>query len=153
MKPPVTPPICPYCGATSELVDGERVYPRRPDMHARRFYLCAPCDAYIICHPGSVKPMGRIANAEVRSAQSAALDAFNPIWMSGDKSRVGAFMWLAVKLGIPAHECHIRLFDVATCDRVVELCEAWTRKKKGTVVRMVSPREPEVIIRRPRGER
>lgn len=39
-------------------------------------------------------------------------------------TRSDAYAWLAGKLGIPKHECHIINFDVATCDRVVALCIA-----------------------------
>ena len=53
-----------------------------------------------------------------------AHDAFDPLWR--DKhyfaSRSGAYRWLAGKLEIQPHECHIGEFDMETCNKVVEVC-------------------------------
>lgn len=48
-------PTCPYCQRPSLLVTGKTIYPHRPDLVAKRFWQCAPCDAYVGCHP----PAGR----------------------------------------------------------------------------------------------
>jgi hypothetical protein len=39
-------------------------------------------------------------------------------------SRRGAYRWLAEQMGITGDDCHIGMFDVAQCRRVVEICEA-----------------------------
>lgn len=37
--------ICDYCDKPAELVTGAEVYPHRPDLHHKKFWLCKPCDA------------------------------------------------------------------------------------------------------------
>jgi hypothetical protein len=114
--------LCPYCGKPAELVRGSALYPHRPDLENRRFWRCSPCRAWVGCHPGTAKPLGRLANAELRRAKQHAHEAFDPIWKDGFLSRSEAYEWLAMKLGIPSAECHVGMMDVAACQRVVEVC-------------------------------
>lgn len=112
------PPLCDYCGNTSESVTGREVYPHRPDLATKPFYRCAPCQAWVGCHPGTAVPLGRLANAELRRAKMAAHAAFDPLWKSGTMSRASAYKALARALGIEPQACHIGMFDVAMCARV-----------------------------------
>jgi len=115
-------PDCPYCGKPSELVGGDAIYPHREDLYNKRFYRCAPCKAYVGCHPNTEKPLGRLANAELRRAKMDAHKAFDSTWKSGALSRSQAYRWLAESLEIPADECHIGMFDVEACHKVIEAC-------------------------------
>lgn len=117
---------CAYCGNDARLVTGDHIYPHRPDLYHKHFYECIPCDAYVGCHPGTTNPLGRLANAELRKAKSAAHAAFDPIWKSGRMRRGSAYAWLCDKLQIPKDECHIGMMDVGMCRRVVEICEGET---------------------------
>ena len=114
-------PICSYCGKKSELVSGSRIYPHRPDLSAKTFYLCSPCDAYVGCHPGTTHPLGRLANAKLRAAKMRAHANFDPLWRSGKLHRSVAYARLADKMGIRREEAHIGMFDEKQCQRVVEL--------------------------------
>lgn len=116
-------PICPYCEDTSAFVGGDIIYPHRPDLYSKRFYLCEPCNAYVGCHPGTRKPLGRLANAQLRQAKMDAHRAFDPLWKNGNRSRSEAYKWLAGKLGIPEEECHIGMFDVHRCRQAVAVCQ------------------------------
>jgi len=58
--------ICNYCGNNAEMVSGDAIYPHRPDLYHRKFYRCQPCGAYVGCHEGTDKPLGRLANAELQ---------------------------------------------------------------------------------------
>ena len=116
-------PVCPYCGKPSALVGGDTVYPHRPDLNEKNFYLCYPCNARVGCHPGTTKPLGRLANAELRVAKIAAHAAFDPMWRDGSRKRKAAYKWLAEQLGVDVNACHIGEFDVETCRRVVEACK------------------------------
>lgn len=114
---------CPYCGMDAELVGGDVIYPHRPDLHGKMFWSCHPCQAYVGCHDGTINPLGRLANAELRAAKISAHMAFDPLWRgSNSRSRRSAYRWLASRLGIKEGECHIGMFDVAMCKRVVEVC-------------------------------
>lgn len=113
--------ICPYCAQQAELVTGETLYPHRPDLAKRRFWLCLPCNAYVGVHPNSKDaPLGTLANAELRARRSAAHAAFDPLWRQGKRTRKGAYAWLAHRLGIPVKDCHIGMFDLETCNLVIE---------------------------------
>ena len=120
-------PLCPYCASKSELVKGSVIYPHRNDLYNLNFWLCAPCDAYVGCHKGTTNPLGRLANKELRSAKSEAHKFFDPLWHNSEKprrhARNAAYSWLAEALGVPTQECHIGMFDVETCRRVVEICK------------------------------
>lgn len=113
--------ICPYCNQPAPLVTEKEVYPDLPWLHDKSFYMCAPCGAYVGCHDGTTRPLGRLANAELRIAKMAAHAAFDPLWKSRLYTRRAAYSWLAKKLGIERDDCHIGGFDVETCRRVVQV--------------------------------
>jgi hypothetical protein len=81
---------CPYCNHDAELVTGAVVYPRLPWLHEKLFYSCLPCNAYVGCHDGTVRPLGRLANAELRAVRMAAHAALDPIWKSRQLTRTAA---------------------------------------------------------------
>lgn len=68
--------------------------------------------------------MGRLANAELRAAKSAAHLAFDKLWKGGKMSRRNAYAWLAKALDINPLHCHIGMFDVDQCKKVVEVVKA-----------------------------
>lgn len=115
-------PICPYCNEQSKLTTGKEIYPHRDDLHSKYFYLCKPCAAWCGCHPQTKQPLGRLANAELRRAKIAAHAAFDPIWRRKRELRNNAYAWLSSELGVPLHQCHIGMFDVDMCRRVIEVC-------------------------------
>lgn len=121
-------PICPYCAAESQLVTGALLYPHRNDLWSLHFWHCAPCDAYVGCHKKGLghgdgtRPLGRLANAELRRAKNQAHAAFDPLWKNRKIRRRDAYDWLAKQLGLPVDRTHIGDFDVETCLRVVEIC-------------------------------
>jgi len=119
---------CPYCGSEAQFVGGEVIYPHRPDLFEKRFWRCEPCAAYVGCHGNTDEPLGRLANAELRKAKMAAHRAFDPLWRECPKEerksrRKGAYKWLSQALELSAEECHIGMFDLVTCERVVTVCE------------------------------
>lgn len=116
-------PVCPYCRQPAKLVFGDIIYPRRHDLHEKLFYQCVPCDAYVGCHPGTSQPLGRLANDELRRAKIAAHAAFDPLWRNGKMKRSDAYVLLAKKLNMSTNECHIGMFDVPDCKRVIDACK------------------------------
>jgi hypothetical protein len=60
-----------------------------------------------------------MADAELRAWKIKAHAALDPLWRG---NRSAGYRWLARRLGIAAAECHIGLFDVETCQRVIEVC-------------------------------
>ena len=116
------PVICPYCECFAEIQLGKKVYPHRPDLAGKRFWMCEPCGAYVGCHPNSARPLGRLANAELRAAKMRAHSIFDPLWRNGSRNRTEAYQWLAGKLGIKVKHCHIGMFDIETCRKVIDVC-------------------------------
>jgi hypothetical protein len=136
---------CPYCSQPAKLVTGKVIYPHRPDLHDRKFWHCAPCQAYVGCHRAGKgeAPLGRLANAELRMWKMRAHEAFDPLWKElvdkeievrggqapkgiKQRHRTDAYKNLAQDLGIALEDCHIGMFDVETCQRVVSICNSWT---------------------------
>jgi hypothetical protein len=69
-----------------------------------------------------------LANAELRAWKKRAHKAFDPLWQreaafgtSNGKARAEAYVWLAEQLGIPASACHIGMFGVEACKKVVAI--------------------------------
>jgi len=129
-------PTCPYCGKLSVyLASSESVYGGR---NFGALWICTPCGAWCGCHPGTNLPLGRLADATLRRAKMDVHNAFDPLWMNVREAypeatgglgklrgiaRSRAYAWLAERLGIPARETHIGMFDVVTCRRAIEIIE------------------------------
>jgi len=111
--------ICPYCDMQAELTDSAEVYNGRS---YGLIYLCRKCWAYVGVHKGTKTPLGRLANSELRRMKIYAHRAFDHIWKDGHESRKGAYKWLANELGIDGKDCHIGMFDVDMCQKVVDVC-------------------------------
>lgn len=130
--PPI--PKCPYCDADAVLhTSSARFY------NGRDFgpvWACVPCAAWVGVHQGTRTPLGRLANKELRTAKIRAHAAFDVLWQmkqvatqcSKGKARGAAYKWLAEQLGIDAGDCHIGMFDVEQCRRVVAICEPHAAK-------------------------
>lgn len=117
---------CDYCSETAKKVNGLKIYPHRPDLKDLVFWMCEPCNAYVGTHKNSsdAKPLGRLANAELRKARNLAHAKFDPLWRSGAFRRSEAYLKLAKFIGIEPPKCHIAWFDIEKCKKVLEFCEA-----------------------------
>lgn len=128
MSEKAKPIECPYCQAPARLVDSEELYGRSYGYA----WVCSKrpvCDAYVGCHPGTTKPLGRLADKPLRDAKMKAHQVFDPRWRNVQEpgrtkrqTRMRAYAWLATQLGITNQECHIGLFDLETCAQVVAVC-------------------------------
>lgn len=125
---------CPYCGNNSSLMTGREVYPHRHDLAHLKIWACMPCDAWVGTHKGTDKPLGRLANAELRRAKMAAHAAFDPLWKGGQMSRKKAYALLSEKMGLAPKDTHIGMFDVEQCHTVVLLCTPMLVKERGGLV-------------------
>lgn len=117
-------PTCLHCRQSAILTDGRTIYPHRPDLHHKPFWLCRQCDAYVGCHPGTAAALGSPANAATRAARALAHAVFDPLWRSGTMNRRAAYTWLADALAIKATECHIGMMDAETAFRVAAVVRA-----------------------------
>jgi hypothetical protein len=152
MKPPASIP-CQYCGGVARPVSGDVIYPHRPDLHAKRFYLCRPCDAYCGTHPDG-RPMGIPADKHLRRARNYVHELFDPLWqkaaeaydgntnsMIRNVARSRAYRWLAEQMGIDTADCHVTMFDLDRCRMAYRILRdarptaitirAWAKAQKG----------------------
>lgn len=116
---------CPYCLGNTEYLDSSIIYGRSYGM----IYLCSPCDAYVGVHKGTDTALGRLANKELREAKKKAHAYFDPLWQRAvrqgrkkNEARNSAYKWLAKEMGIERDVCHIGMFDVESCESVVQIC-------------------------------
>ena len=116
---------CDYCGRQAEYVDSKVVYGKSYGM----MYLCRNCMAYVGVHKGTDKPLGRLANAELRYWKKRAHAVFDPLWQRGRfrGHRNAAYGWLAQKMGLPVEQTQIGMFDVAQCRKAIHIIENETR--------------------------
>jgi hypothetical protein len=118
---------CGVCYRRARLVGGEVIYPHRPDLFHKRFWLCDHPShplAYVGCHPGTENALGSPADTETRKARSAAHAAFDPLWKGKAMGRWEAYKWLAATLGIHPDACHIGMMSADMARRVVEAVRA-----------------------------
>lgn len=132
---------CPYCHRPAILVDSAEVY------HGTSYgliWLCRKCDAYVGTHKGTEEPLGRLANKELRDWKIKAHAAFDPLWQAKLRkrraergpeykqayARGSGYKWLAVQMGISAQQCHLGMFDVEQCKRVIEICQVAVAERR-----------------------
>lgn len=109
------------------MVSGMKLYPHRLDLHKKKFWVCFPCGAWVGAHSDG-RPLGRLADAELRKAKMAAHAEFDPLWTSGVFSRSRAYAWLSGMMQIPKAQCHIAMFDVDQCKTVKALAKAYKQE-------------------------
>lgn len=124
---------CAYCDRAAPLVTGKTIYPHREDLHKLFFYQCRQCDALVGCHKSTLKPLGRLADANLRRWKQRAHQEFDPLWKikmkrdgcSKGSARNAGYRWLAGRLGIEVEDCHIGMMDEEECKKVVDICSKY----------------------------
>lgn len=109
--------ICPYCKGISEMIKSKEIYGKDYGW----LYICKPCDAYVGCHKNSKRPLGRLANKNLRKLKNEAHRYFDKIWKLKILDRTKAYNWLSEQLNIPFDYTHIGMFSEKTCRAVVEI--------------------------------
>lgn len=117
------PVLCIECGSAAEVVGGERIYPHRPDLSHKRFWLCS-CGAYCGSHGLTTRALGSPCGPVTRRARLEAHDWFDQIWKTRQMDRSRAYQWLSDQMGIPKERTHIGMMTAAQAWRVVEICKA-----------------------------
>lgn len=143
--------VCTQCQRDTVLVTGEVVYPHRPDLFERQFWLCKDCWLYVGCHPGqkqvdadgkdiwiaaSAIPLGDVADAQTRALRSRAHQLFDPTWQNGTRTRAQAYEWLAGFLELDPGQAHIAMLSADQCQRLI--AALFVTKEK--------PPEPEIDL-------
>lgn len=109
---------CPYCGNATKLVDDTYVY---GVPYGGKCYICEPCGAWVGCHKGTDKALGRVADKHLRELKRQAHDEFDPIWKEGYLPRSKAYEILSIAFGLPIEYTHIGMFDEEMCRKAIDL--------------------------------
>ncbi len=122
---------CPYCGSTVIYRSAEGIY--RENSSGVMLYVCArypKCDAYVRVHAGTKKPVGTMANRELRELRNKAHRTFDQIHKSGIMTREEAYMWLSNMLSLPLSQTHIGNFGEYYCEVVLKESQKLLEKAK-----------------------
>lgn len=99
--------VCPYCSAVARFTDSAAIYGKSYGM----VYLCSnypKCDAFVGVHKGTDKPLGRMANPELREWKKKAHASFDALWKHGRFTRHKAYRILSDMMGLPLNQTHDR---------------------------------------------
>ena len=135
---------CPYCNGNITLVSSKFIY--RYDMGM--IYLCENyplCNSYVGVHKGTIYPLGRLANHELRTLKTKVHKLFDPLWnylldnkkinkltnkvYTKYEARNSVYNWLATELNIPVGECHVGFFDCDMCNKSIIIIENLYKEK------------------------
>lgn len=121
-------PDCPYCKKPAEPTTGAYIYPHRPDLADKKFFICKPCGAYVGTHVNTGEPFGTLANANLRRMRNATHRLFDPFWLGfkyGGRRKIArtkAYAVLAQAMQIDVKDCHIGMFTEHQCHQAMEIC-------------------------------
>ena len=82
---------CPYCGGLAVLRPAEYVYGERNLNPDNYLYVCSgypSCDSYIGVHKKSMRPMGTLANGDLRHKRIEAHRALNKVLFWAPSRRI-----------------------------------------------------------------
>ena len=113
-----------HCGAQAmkrpaSVVHGDRA-------KGEYLYICSrypACDSYVGSHKKSLKPMGTLANKELRAKRIEAHRVFNLMWESGIMEKWQAYKWMAAKFGMHSEQAHIAKFSEYMCNELIIVCK------------------------------
>lgn len=135
MRDPVVEidPICIECGKLAVWTPGRDVYPGRPELWDKGFFVCV-CGARVGCHAGTGTPLGLPCGPLTSRARDKAHRVFDVLWrrkaeLAGARRtgpfRKAAYLWLSEQLGIAYDQCHISWFDRARAEQVFAICKPY----------------------------
>ena len=119
---------CPYCHELAVKVDSRRIYGRSYGD----IYLCKnfpTCDAYVGINKKTGEPLGTMANPELRMLRKKAHKLFDRLWLEylpmhkQYEHRSRCYAWLSIRMNIPPVLCHIAMFNIDQCERLIGICE------------------------------
>ena len=126
---------CPYCGRPVQFHPASYVYGENNLNPESYLYVCngypEQCDAYVGAQKVSLKPMGTLANGELRHKRIEAHRALDRIWKEGYMTRRSAYIWLQYRLGLREKDMHIALFSDYYCDETIRECKAYIEQWAG----------------------
>ena len=100
---------CPYCHANASLRPASTVYGCNRRSQGKYIYLCdrwPACDAYVSAHDRTHRPMGTLANGDLRHKRILAHRALEHLQQSRHMEKWEVYIWLQAKLGLNDQQAH-----------------------------------------------
>lgn len=125
---------CPYCGRPVQLRPSSYVY-GEDNLDPQGFlYVCngypKACDAYVGAHKKDMRPMGTLANGELRHKRIEAHRALNQIWQEGYMTKHGTYIWLQNRLNLRKQDMHIGKFSYYLCMETIRECSQLVAQRR-----------------------
>lgn len=108
---------CPYCNKIALWCENKEKYGRNYGK-SYMCYWCKPCDAYVGCHNNTKKPLGTMANKELRQWRMKVHEHIDPVWKSGTVTRNQVYSDISYILGMTFHTGES---DIETCKKVLAI--------------------------------
>jgi hypothetical protein len=94
-------------------------------------WYCKKCVALVMARKGTNEPVGRLANARLRSYRCRLHLRLDKLWKFHNMSRTRIYHILASKMNIPFSKCHIGNFNMKECrkaDKAITWIENYVGK-------------------------
>ena len=106
---------CPYCGKEAKWTSNEVVYGKK---YGKSFmcYWCEGCNDYVGCHNNTTKPLGTMANKELRILRIKCHKLFDKLWNGGKMTRRQAYRYLRKETGVK----HIGSSNKEDCSKIIK---------------------------------
>jgi hypothetical protein len=102
-------------------IHGSTAYPHRPDLSHLKFYQCTDCMNFVGTHKGTWRPLGVIANKELKSLRIEIHGIIDQLWRDGSRTRNSIYKAISTFLGEEYHTGKIASVDVGK--EVIEFCK------------------------------
>jgi hypothetical protein len=113
-----------HCGTRAMLRPASVIHGNK--AKEKYLYICSrypACDSYVGVHKKTLKPLGTLADKELRAKRIQAHQIFNRLWESGLMKKWQAYKWMAGKFGLNNQQAHIAKFSNYMCNELIALCE------------------------------
>jgi hypothetical protein len=108
---------CPYCEKEAPWCENKEKYGKNYGKSYMCYY-CKDCDSYVGCHENTRKPLGTMANKELRQWRMSVHEYIDPLWKEGNIKRGSLYRILSEHLG---YEYHTGESDIETCKKILAI--------------------------------
>lgn len=113
-----------YCCTCEKEVNAEKkfgsyVYPHRPDLKHKIFFVCQTCGNFVGQNTKSGRPLGVIPTKEISSFRQTIHGLIDPLWQDGKISRSRLYAELSKQLGYEYHTAN--LMSIEECKKVIKI--------------------------------
>lgn len=129
---------CPYCGSPALCRPASIVHGSSVLEKGRYLYICShwpECDSYVAAHKKDKRPMGNLANKELRHKRMLAHRALEELQQARHMEKWAVYLWLQGHLNLNEEQAHIGLFSEQMCEQVISLCRQAIRTSTGSTAR------------------